>query len=297
MAATGSTLGLALAFGLGLAASGRVLAQDAPDCAGLVASLTAIDGYEAMIPPSGPDQGWCVLDGATLRSRLPGWPNLSAERLRVRPSATEVEVELTGLRITPRLGDRDVDDRVRAILRLQSLDLRLRAVHDPASGVLTLTEAMVELSGGTRLRLEAEIRGAAGLSWTALGQGAVTRAAVDWRNDGRLLRPVMELAGEDLTGAQDGAAVDAAREALAGLVAALPAAALDKAARKALDALVAALPQGRGRLTLGMTSPDGIGAARIAVAALTGDPLGEKALAAVLEGATITADWQPGLAP
>jgi hypothetical protein len=60
---------------------------------------------------------------------------------------------------------------------------------------------------------------------------------------------------------------------------------------------VAALPQGRGRLVLRLEAPQGIGPAGLALAALSDDPLGAEALARLLAGATLTADWQPGLQP
>ena len=285
-------LALPMAFGLALAAP----AQGVPDCAALAAMLAAAEGYEVTIPPAGPDDGWCVLDGATLRSRTPGWPNLSAQRFRLKPLATGIEVDLAGLRITPRLGDRAVDDRVRALMRLQTIDLRLRALHDPAADILSLSETQIDFSGGSRLRLQAGIRGA-DLSLASLAGAAVTRARVEWRNDGHLPRPVMELAGEGLAEASGEAAVDAARAALSALVSALPGAAVDDASRDALDAAVAALPQGRGLLTLDFVSKDGIGAARLGLAALTDDPLSAKTLVGLLEGATISAAWQPGLVP
>jgi hypothetical protein len=172
----------------------------------------------------------------------------------------------------------------------------LRAVHDPETGILSLSDFQLDLSGGTRLRLAADLH-SAGLSAGALAAGALTRADLEWRNDGKLLRPVLELAGEEMTEEKGEAAIGAARTALSGIVAALPAAALDEDSREALQAMVAALPQGRGKLTLSFASEDGVGAARVAVAALAGDPLSAKALAALFEGATITANWQPGLAP
>jgi hypothetical protein len=108
---------------------------------------------------------------------------------------------------------------------------------------------------------------------------------------------MMDMAGEGLAGDQGAAAVDAARAALAELVEALPTAAVDDASRRALARMVGSLPQGRGKLALSLASPDGIGAARIALAALVGEPLSPKAKAALLDGATITAAWQPGMAP
>jgi hypothetical protein len=123
------------------------------------------------------------------------------------------------------------------------------------------------------------------------------RADLVWRMDGKVLRPLMDLAGEGLAGAPGTAAVDAAQAGLAALVDALPTAAVDDASRKALAAAVRALPQGRGKLTLGFASTGGIGAARLAVLSLSGDLLSPEALGTILEGATISADWQPGLAP
>jgi hypothetical protein len=107
----------------------------------------------------------------------------------------------------------------------------------------------------------------------------------------------MDMAGEGLAGAPGDAAVDAARGALAGLVDALPDGVMDDASRKALEAVIGSLPQGRGKLTLTFVSEEGIGAARLAVAALSGEPLSPKAMAALFDGATISAAWQPGLAP
>ncbi|MCX7288024.1 MAG: hypothetical protein NTW20_10830, partial [Rhodobacterales bacterium] len=178
----------------------------------------------------------------------------------------------------------------------QTADLRLRATLDPETGVLMLSGFRLDLSGGTRLELDAEVWGAtlAPASWV---MGAVTQANLVWRNDGKVPRPVMDLAGEDMAGATGNAAVDAAREALARGLDALPDAALDDGSRKALKAVIAALPQGRGKLTLTFQSKDGIGAARIAILSLSGDPLSPQGLATILDGATITASWQPGLAP
>lgn len=271
-------------------------AEGTPDCGAVTEALTRIEGYAVTVPPAWPDQGWCVLDGARFRSQAEGLPDLAVGRLRLQQSATEVDLDLQGLRAAPRASDRAVDDRLRSLMRLQSADLRLRAVHDPEAGVLNLSGLRLDLSSGARLELDAEIRGA-NLAPASLALGAVTRMTLVFRNDGKVLAPVMDLAGEDLSGATGTAAVDAAREALAEVVRALPVAALDEASRKALGAAVGALPQGRGKLTLIFVSEDGIGAARLAVAALSEAPLSPKALQALLDGATITAAWQPGLSP
>lgn len=181
-------------------------------------------------------------------------------------------------------------------MRLQKIDLRLRATEDAEAGVLRISGVDLALVGGTRLRLEAEIAGA-DLSAGALAVGAVTRLWLEWRSDGHLLRPVMELGGEAMTGATGVAAVDAARAAVSGVIADLPDAALDDASRKALQAATAAQPQGRGKLALSFSSTDGIGAARLALAALSGDAFSARSLAALLDDAVISANWQPGLAP
>jgi hypothetical protein len=273
-----------------------VLAEGAQDCGPATLALKSLEGYQVTIPPAGPEQGWCVLDGASFRSQVAGWPDLDAERLRLRQTATEFELDVQGLRATAKASDRDMDDRLRSLMRLQSGDLRLRAMHDVEADVVRVTGLRLRLSGGTTVELDAEIKGA-GLSMASLPLGAVTRADLVWRNDGKLLRPVMDMAGEGLAGAPGAAAVDAARVALADMVDILPVAALDDASRKALEEAVGSMPQGRGKLTLSFASQEGIGAARLAVAALAGEPLSAKSLATLLDGATIRAVWQPGLAP
>jgi hypothetical protein len=271
-------------------------AQDQPDCDLATRALGDIEGYAVTVPPAGPDQGWCVLDGTRLRSQVEGLPDLTVDRLRLRQSVTEVELDLEGLRAAARASDRGVDDRLRSLMRLQSADLRLRAVHDPAAGVLSLSGLRLDLSSGGRLELDAEIKGAT-LVPASLALGVLTQGTLVWKNDGRVSGPVMDLAGEGLSGASGTAAIDAARGTLAEVVQALPVAAIDDASRKALAAAVGALPQGRGRLTLTFASEDGIGAARLAVAAFSDAPLSPETLEVLFAGATITAAWQPGLSP
>jgi hypothetical protein len=268
----------------------------AADCGAVTERLASISGYAAEIPPAGPDGAWCVLDGARWRAEGPGQPDLAADRLRVRQSATELEIALQGFRAAPRPADRTMDERLRGLLRLRSADLALSAVHDPAAARVTVSTLRLELTGGTTVELSAEILDA-DLSLAGLAAGAVTKASLAWRNDGRIAAPLMDLAGEGLAGTSGAAAVDASRAALAGIVAALPAAALDEASREALEAAVRSLPQGRGKLGLTLEAEDGIGAARLGIAAMTDDPLSPAALADLLDGAKITATWVPGLAP
>jgi hypothetical protein len=267
-----------------------------PDCVAITGALDSVRGYELTLTPAAPDGQWCSLDGATLRSRTPGWPNLSAETLRIASDGASAEVALSGLRIAPALGDRTVDERLRALFRLQTVDLTLSALHSAETGRLSLSRSSLALSGGSALRLTAEIDGAS-LDPASIPEGTLKAMTLEWDSDGRLLRPVMELIGDRLTGAEGGAAVDAARAAFAGLVAALPDAAVGEDARRALEAFVEDLPQGTGRLSLTLEAKDGIGAARIAIAALSDDPLGPEALARLLAGVTITASWKPGIAP
>jgi hypothetical protein len=264
------------------------------DCGPVATALTAVEGYVVTVLPAPDGEGWCVLDGARFRSQTPGWPDFAADRLRMRQSPTEIEVDLQGLRASPRASDREVDQRLRSVMRLQSADLSGLVVRDPAAGVLTVSGARLELSSGAVLELDADIRGA-DLSPASVAVAAVTRATLVWRNDGRLPGPVMDLVGEGLTGTGGAAAVEASRAALAGAVEALPTAAIDDASRKALAAAVRAMPQGRGKLTLTLVSEEGIGAGRLALAALSGDPVSPKALDALFAGATITAAWQAGL--
>jgi hypothetical protein len=277
---------------LALSSSARA---DSLDCAGLVASFRTLPHYEADVPPAAPQDGACVLDGLQLASQTPGWPDLRADRLRVSWDADTGSLDLGGFRAAPRLGDRDMDDRLRQVLRLQSADLTARLVDGP-EGALDLTAFDLALSGGTRLSLTASLRGVAA-TLTAPPAGVLTDLTLDWRSDGRLMRPIMDLAGERIAGEGGDAAVEAARDALAALVAALPEAALTPGTRGSLAAMVADLPQGRGQLTLRLTAPDGIGVAGLALAALSDDPLGPEALARFFAGATLTADWQPGLQP
>jgi hypothetical protein len=288
----------ALTLALTLALAGPAPAQAVP-CATLAEALRGIEGYDLTLPPAGPDGDWCVMDGATWRSAVPGMPNISAERLRLRATGTPptlVEVDIAGLRLAPRLGDTAFDEGLRAIFRLQTADLRLTLAHDPAAGTVSLSEADLRLSGGSAFALDATLKAEA-LTGAALLAATLTRAELDWRSDGRLFRPVMERAGQALTGAEGGAAVDAARAALAGLLDRLPEAALAGETRAELAALVADLPQGRGRLALRIDAPDGLGAARLALAALAEDPTSPATLERFLAGVTLTADWQPGIAP
>jgi hypothetical protein len=268
----------------------------APDCTGITDALAGVPGYELTLTPAAPDGSWCVLDGAVLRSRTPGWPNLSAEGLRVASDGASAEVALSGLRIAPALGDRTVDERLRSLFRLQTADLTLSAIRSAETNRLSLSRSSLTLSGGSALRLTAEIDGA-DLDPASLSEGTLKAMTLEWDSDGRLLRPVMELMGARLTGAEGGDAVDDAREALARVVAALPDPVLPEDARRALEAFVEDMPQGKGRLALTLQATDGIGAARIAIAALSEDPLAPKTLARLFGGVTITARWEPGLLP
>ncbi len=288
---------------LSLVLAGSAGAEPVPtDCAALASGLRGIQGYALNVPPAGPADGWCVLDGAVLRSNTSDQPDLTAERLRLRGTVdggvpVSFELDLGGLRIRPKVGDRALDDRLRGVIRLQSADLRLSARVDPARDTLLVDGLTVKLSGGMELALSAEVAGA-GLEAGSLAGGELMALDLSLRNDGRLLAPLMALAGEgmapDLTEAQ---AVDATRAALRLALDALPEAMFAEEARSALERMVTALPQGRGRLEMSLTAAEGIGAARLMMAGLADDPLGPEALAELFKGARLSASWTPGISP
>lgn len=272
------------------------------DCAPVTGAVQEISGYAISGPPAGDLAEWCVLDGARLRSLEADRPDLEANRLRLWGSVVDgvplaLEVDASGLGLTQKAGDRSLDDRLRAMLRLQDAEFRLSARVDAASDTLEVESLMLRLSGGTVLSLAARISGA-GLQPASLPAGRLTALDLDWRNDGRLMRPVMEIAGERLNDSLTGpAAVDAARDALQALLDALPETIFEEGSKPALQRMIATLPQGRGRLRLSLTADEGIGAARLAVAWLSDDPLGPAALGRLLAGVTVSASWQPGMAP
>ncbi len=274
----------------------------AATCPALVAAVDGFDGYQLTVPPAGPQDGWCVLDGAALRAEGLGRPDLTADRLRLRgmvdgADLVGIEVELAGLRAAYKANDRSVDDRTRGLFRLQTADLRFAAGVDAATGRVDLSGGVLRLSSGTEVTFAATAE-AGGLSGPALLAGRLTSLTLGWKNDSRLLRPVMEILGERLVeGASPGAAVDATRQALREVVESLPAAALVDDSGPELEQWVAALPQGRGRLTLALVAADGIGAGQVLMAGLRTDGLGPQALAKLLSGAEVTATWTPGLAP
>lgn len=277
--------------------AGPVAAEPA-DCPRLAAALSEVSGYQVTAPPAGPEGGWCVFDWALLTSDT--GPDIAADRLRLRGEMAEgalvdLTLEAGGVRIAPGLGQRDLDPVLRETFRLQTAEISGALAGGPEG--LTLRGGWLRLSGGTELSVEADVAGA-GLSAGSLVLGRLTWARLDWRNDGRLLRPVMESWGERLVdGSGGGKAVDAARMALQHVVMNLPDSLLPGDTRDRLEDVLDALPQGRGRLVLEFRSDAGIGAAQVGMAVLSGDPLAPEALARLFAGATVTVDWQPGLAP
>ncbi|MES2539034.1 MAG: hypothetical protein V4583_00380, partial [Pseudomonadota bacterium] len=202
---------------LGLLA-GPVAAKPA-GCPELAAALEGLTGYQVTAPPAGPEGGWCVFDRAVLKAE--GGPDLAAERLRLRGelaegALVELAVEAGGVRLAPGLGQRDLDPVLRETLRFQTVEVSVMLRSGPEG--LALRGGVVRLSGGTEVKVEADLAGA-GLSSASLLLGRLIRARLDWRNDGKLLRPVMAAWGESLVdGALGGKAVDAARLALQHIV-------------------------------------------------------------------------------
>jgi hypothetical protein len=286
-----------------IALAAPVRADPVPaDCARLIAPLEAIEGYAFSAPPAAAEGDWCVFDGASLRTSAADRLNFAAARLRLQgmvdaDELVALSVDMSGFKVLPKAGDRKMDDRLRTLFRLQAASVTGSALVNRQVGRLELRDLLIRLQDGIDLRLEADIQGA-GLDLDWLVAGSLTRLELDWRNDGRFLRPLMEMAGErvrpDVTGTE---AVDAARTALGDVAGALPASIFTDESRDELDQVIAALPHGRGRLELTLQSSAGIGAARVAIAALSDDPLGPQALERIMAGSVVSVDWQPGLTP
>lgn len=282
-------LGLALVVGL----AGRILAEPA-SCDRLGQEIRGLAGLTA--PPSGMEDGWCVLDGA--RTGGEGL-RIAVERLRVRGEVvqdrlTRFSLVAKGLRARPALDDRDMPDWLRDAMRLQSAEVHLILARDEAADRLRLEFGQVKLSGGAEAVVLAEVAGAE-IAPDALLRGRLTRLHVQWTNDGRTLRPVMEAGGARLQpGATGDAAVLATRSLLQALVAAMPEASLQAADAKALEAFIRAMPQGRGRLVVNVRSDEGISAVELGLLALARDPTGPEALARLFAGTAVSAKWKPG---
>lgn len=287
-----------LRFALLLALVAGPAGAEPAACPALQAAVEAATGTRMSAPVAAPDGDWCVFDGAFLQAE--GAPDITAARLRLRGemtdgALTEVALEAGGVRVKPGFGARDMDPTLRDTLRLQMADLAFVASAGPDG--LALRDATVRLSGGTEVKLEADVAGA-GLSAGALVTGRLTRLDLDWRNDGKLLRPGMQAWGARLVdGATAEAGVGAARTALRQLAQNLPGTMFQGDGQDRLEAVIDALPQGRGRLRVEFRSTEGIGAAQVGIAALSDDPLGPGTLAKLFDGAQVVVDWQPGIAP
>jgi hypothetical protein len=256
-----------------------------------------VSGYELVAPPAAPDDVWCVFDGARLTA--PQGPELTAKRLRLfgrlaDGSLEVLTVEAGGLQLLSKAGAAELPDWLRSATRLQTADLSLSLYRNAAEDVLEVRSAILTLSGGSRIGIDARVRGAE-LSAASILTGSLTELRLRWRNDGRILRPAMEAAGLALGEAAQGAApVDAARALLLQIVANLPRENLFGDAGKEAVQFLRALPQGRGRLLLTLTS-EGIGAAELGLLALADDPTGPEALARLMAGSVLVVDWEPGL--
>lgn len=149
---------------LGLVAEVAKAEEPKPDCDTLRTVLAGVGGYEPAPQPAVERDGWCVLDGATLRSYRAGWPNLAVRQVQLRQGGDAespwIELVLTGLRAAPRVGDDSIDSRLRALFRLQSADLWMVAVHHVSADQLDLRVTDLRLSGGTYMALAVSLRGA-----------------------------------------------------------------------------------------------------------------------------------------
>ncbi len=268
-------------------------------CDLLISSVEAGTGLLLNAPPAGMQDGWCVLDGASAAGE---GLRISAEKLRLRGEAEAgqllaLEVTGQGLRVAPTLGNRDMAGWLRDLLRLQSASVHLALRRDEAGDRLLVEQGLLNLSGGAELLLTGEVAGAE-LAGASLLTGRVIGLHLEWKSDGRTLRPLVEALGAKLEpGAEGPMAVLAARGALSGVIKAMPGESLPEEASTALQGFVAALPQGRGRLVLDLAAPTGIGAAQLGLLALAEDPTSAQALARLFSGTQITANWTPGLSP
>ena len=280
--------------------AGPVAGETAAGCDTVVAAVESFTGLSLSFPPAALEDGWCVLDGARLTGD--GAPQVSVARLRLAGTMAEdellsVEIDGAGLRVRPALNDRDMPGWLRDLLRLQSAEVHLLVRRDEATGRLVLEGGRLGQSGGGELLLTAEVAEAR-LSAGSILTGRVVALHLEWTNDGRTLRPVMEALGTEVDPGMSGTqAVLAARAALLGVVHAIPEGSLPEADGEALERFIAALPQGRGRLVLDFGAETGIGAAQLGLLALSDDPAGPGALARLLSDAVLAVDWQPGLAP
>jgi hypothetical protein len=291
----GPKLGLVLA----LALAGRVDADTALDCRALGDIFTAVTGYSLTLPPAPNVEASCVAKDAVLRAE--GRPRITVGQLHLAGTGIDgapktLSLVIEGLRVMPELRDRSMDPRLRAALRLQTVDVRLTLRQATGFAGLELRDGVIALSGGTELRIEADLQGA-GFGARSLPLSLLTALNLEWKTDGRLPRPAMEAAGERLEeGATGDTAVALARQALLVVIGNLPEDALTGDTAHELVALVEALPQGRGRMVLAFDAEAGIGAARLAMAALSDDPTGQAALAKLFAGTALSVDWQPGVA-
>lgn len=284
-----------------------VLAQDATaaDCATLVAGLTGLSGgYEVSEARPVDTDGWCQMDGMVLRSKAEDVPTISARTARARGTEvagtlTALDVEISGLKVAPKIGDRSMDDRLRSFLRLQTADVVFSAAWNKDADVLVISELVVTLPGRNRLTLKADIKGADLSAVASLLGGGVTVLDVELVTDGRIARPLMQMAGERMLpdGADDSEAVAAVRDVLAAVIEAIPAATLDHAGKSELTALLRGLPQTTGTLKLGLRSEAGISPARLAVNGLRKNPLAPVALAKLFDDVALAVDWQAGVVP
>ncbi|KAF0113666.1 MAG: hypothetical protein FD150_1956 [Rhodobacteraceae bacterium] len=288
----------ALVLAVGFA--GPLGADTGLGCRQLGDVFTAMTSYSLTLPPAPNVEAACVVDDAVLQAE--GGPKITVKRLELSGTGVDgmpdsLSLVVKGLRVTPALLDRTMDPRLRDALRLQTVDVRLMLRQGTLFEGLELRGGVIALSGGTEVRIEADLKGA-GFEAGTLLSALLTALDLEWKADGRLLRPAMEAVGERLTdGATGDAAVEAARQGLLAVIANLPGEMLTGDTAKELAALVEALPQGRGRMALGFDAGDGIGAARLAIAALSDDPVGETALAKLFAGTALLVDWTPGIVP
>ncbi len=296
--------------------AGNAAAEDmTPDsCAALWSGVPAVvGGYELNQSVMLEQAGWCFVQGAALVGQNVNQPNISVASLRVRGAGLgqaaapeggfrEAEVVATGVRVAPKIADRGISDKLRTYLRVQVADVSFVIRWNVETGELLLRQFQLVLADGTKVTLGADIEGAqlASLQAAQLSVLVARLTVMDFVmiSKGQAVRPLVEAVAQELV-PKDTAparAIEAARAMVLSGVDALPDAAFDGASKSALRNWIAAMPQPAGKLAIALRAEAGIGALQVALAALQADPTSEAALAALFDGATVRATWQPGAA-
>ncbi len=250
-------------------------------------ALTTQDGCR-VTAPSLPDAG-----NMSVKAREMVWSGEGMARFSddgLPPIA--LDLELTGMRFIPRLGDR----RMSYLMEIQGfgegIDLTLRARWDADAQRLNLSTLRLDFPGEDSLSFSATVEGVdlsdrAAMQMSA-GRFAITRTVTVIRSE-RLFQEVLlmplGMALLDPEGDPEAQVEKLKADALE-VIADLPEASLPPDSRAALERLIADMPEPSGVLSVVMTADPGLGAAR--GMRLAADP---DNLDAVLDGVVYDIDY------